>query len=108
MKRSVLEHDAMKVLAVLEHGMGGAKLSNEIAAEAGIPRERTDVYMREIARHLNFLGFPVVSDTCGFWIADDPAEVDAYRESLLGRSRALMRRAEKLNEIAATMRKGKA
>ena len=96
--------DAMKVWRVLGRGIREAKLSNQIAEDAGLPRERTDVYMREIARFLNFQGFEVVSDSCGFWKAETPEEIEGYRESLLGRSRSLIARCNALTTIADRMR----
>lgn len=99
-----LTDDAAKVWACLGLGIRNAKLSNEIAKECDLPRERTDYYMRRIARHLNLMGFEIVSDSVGFWRAEYPEEVEGYRLNLAGRSGSIMHRCAALDRIAARMR----
>lgn len=56
----------------------------------------SDLYVRKMCKDLNFKDVPVVSDDEGFWIAENPEEIERYISSLQSRIRGIQSRVDKL------------
>lgn len=83
-----------RVLAALRHGRANAKHADQLQLDASVENERrTQLFVREAIRHLIDKGHPIASNVdCGYWIADDPEEIQECIDSLDGRIRSMLGR----------------
>ncbi len=101
------EYDYNPVLAtelqgILGHGLELAKTSAELRALVSIRASDHDI--RKTMQALNQMGVPVVSGPAGFWLTDDPRDIQAYAASLASRKKALEHRMDCLRRIYLRLR----
>ena len=68
--------------------------------------ERTQLPIRDLAKHANFEGWPVCSITFrpeGFFFAETPGELETYARSLLHRSIKIAKRSSHLFDLRQTL-----
>lgn len=102
--------DALQIRAVLARHVGRstAITAPAIAAAAGIWPDLRDADRGTRARELitvwyealQLPGSVLISDSCGYWHSDDPAEISRYHQSLISRIREIGSRARRVRLVA--------
>lgn len=101
-KPKFTEDELQSVLCVLrscpkDHGQNVPQKANVIVSRSGIiDEDRTQFKTRCIVRELIGRGFPVVSSSRGFWLANSVEEIDKSIASLMGRCIGIQARADDL------------